>query len=59
MAQTLERQTGDGSNEQNGPDIYLPAMSPLSTEPGRVERFITNLLRRRGEFRTVVRSRNR
>jgi hypothetical protein len=29
---------------------YLPGMPRLSTVPGRVERFLTRLFRRRGEF---------
>ncbi len=57
MARTFERQTGDKSDEQTTPDIYLPAMASLSTDTGRVERFVTNLLRQRGGFRTVVRNR--
>lgn len=32
---------------------YLPGMPPLSTAPGRVERFLTRLFRRRGGVRGV------
>lgn len=43
------------------PDIgtYLPAMPRLSSEPGRVERFLTNLFRRRGGLRVVLRNERR
>lgn len=34
---------------------YLPAMPPLSITPGRVERFVTSLFRRRGGLRPVTR----
>ncbi|WP_280535858.1 hypothetical protein [Halopenitus sp. POP-27] len=36
---------------------YLPATPRLSTEPGRVERFLTRLFRRRGGLRVVYRRR--
>jgi len=30
---------------------YMPSMPTLSSEPGRVERFLANLFRRRGPLR--------
>lgn len=36
---------------------YMPGMPTLSTEPGRVERFLARLLRRRGGLRPVARER--
>lgn len=41
--------------EQHEIKHYLPGMPRLSTEPGRVERLLTNLFRRRGGVRIVVR----
>lgn len=32
-------------------ETYLPATAPVSTEPGRVERFLTRLFRRRGRIK--------
>ena len=57
MAQRYESQTEDESNEHIAPDVYLPAMPSLSATRGRVERFVTNLFRRRGELRKIVRVR--
>lgn len=37
---------------------YMPGMPKLSSEPGRVERFVTRLFRRRGPLRAVFRDRN-
>lgn len=34
---------------------YLPGMPQLSREPGRIERFLTRLFRRRGGLRVVYR----
>lgn len=56
MARTHERRTDDEPDEQRTPDIYLPAMAPLSNSAGRVERFVANLFRRRGGLRPVRRS---
>lgn len=36
---------------------YLPGMPRISTSPGRVERFLTRLFRRRGGLRVVLRRR--
>ena len=36
---------------------YLPGMPVLSTEPGRLERALAALFRRRGSLRPVVRGR--
>ena len=47
------------TTEQNGSKIYLPGMPQLSTEPTRVERFLTRLFRRRGGLRRVVRRKSR
>ncbi|WP_251343026.1 hypothetical protein [Haloplanus halophilus] len=40
--------TGSGRRADDGP--YLPGMPRLSNTPGRVERFLTRLFRRRGRF---------
>jgi len=47
--------TDDDTPEQ--PDYYLPGMPTPSTEPGRVERFVRRLFRRRGGLRPVLRRR--
>lgn len=47
-----DRETADAQIKN-----YLPGMTRVSSEPGRVERFVTNLFRRRGEFGTVRRRR--
>lgn len=47
----------DTANEaQSDVEFYLPAMPRLSTTTGRVERFVTTLLRRRGGLRLRVRT---
>ncbi len=33
---------------------YMPGMPTLSNEPGRIERFLATLFRRRGPLRPVV-----
>jgi hypothetical protein len=38
-------------------DYYLPGMPTPSTSPGRVERFLKRLFRRRGGLRPVLRRR--
>ncbi|MEF8885738.1 MAG: hypothetical protein V5A44_11540 [Haloarculaceae archaeon] len=43
------------TDDQPSLENYLPAGPKPSSEPGRVERFVTNLLRRRGDYRLVVR----
>jgi len=45
------------ADDQPDFDNYLPGMPNPSSEPGRFERFVTRLLRRRGGLRRVVRSR--
>ena len=47
--------TNDATPDQ--PDTYLPAMPTPSTEPGRIERLLRRLLRRRGGLRPVLRRR--
>ncbi|WP_170938283.1 MULTISPECIES: hypothetical protein [unclassified Halorubrum] len=37
---------------------YMPGMPKLSSEPGRIERFVTRLFRRRGPLRAVFRDRD-
>lgn len=37
---------------------YMPGMPKVSSEPGRVERFLTRLFRRRGPLRAVYRGRD-
>lgn len=39
-------------------EYYLPGSPLPSTEVSRVERFLTNLLRRRGGLRAVVRTKD-
>jgi hypothetical protein len=41
----------DSSQEQSHLDFYLPGMPRATTEAGRVERFVRNLLRQRGKYR--------
>ncbi len=57
MAQSYQSQTEAESDEQSVPDVYLPAMPSLSTARGRIEDFVANLLRRRGDLREVRQSR--
>ncbi len=45
----------DETTEQSDFDYYMPGMPSLSTTPGRVERFLTNLVRRRGPVYVRVR----
>jgi hypothetical protein len=58
------RDTSTNERPSNGSDDhsdfvnYLPGMPRLSGSPGRVERFLTRLLRRRGGLRVVVRRRD-
>lgn len=49
------RVSRENTVETTRPENYLPAMPPLSITPGRVERFLTTLLRRRGGLRRVTR----
>ncbi|WP_166377348.1 hypothetical protein [Halorubrum sp. BOL3-1] len=37
---------------------YMPGMPKLSNEPGRIERFLTRLFRRRGPLRATLRGRD-
>lgn len=56
------RETDDRSTAENQPpfETYLPATATVSTEPGRVERFLTRLFRRRGRTQAdVIRSERR
>lgn len=48
---SVQRQTDDQTVFEN----YLPGMPAVSGEPGRVERFLTRLFRRRGTFDVRVR----
>ncbi|MDS0476198.1 hypothetical protein [Natrinema sp. 1APR25-10V2] len=48
-----EQRTDDG---QSYPEFYMPAMPRPSSEPGRVERALRTLFRRRGGYRVVVRN---
>jgi len=48
----------NGSDEQHDFVNYLPGMPRLSGSPGRVERFLTRLFRRRGGLRVVRRRRD-
>jgi len=45
------------ADDQHEFENYLPGMPTPSTEPGRFERFVTRLFRRRGGLRRVVRNR--
>jgi len=37
---------------------YMPGMPKLSSDPGRIETFVTRLFRRRGPLRLVFRDRS-
>jgi hypothetical protein len=41
----------DESATQSESEFYLPGMPKLTSEAGRVERFLGNLLRQRGRYR--------
>ena len=45
----------DTADDQSGSVNYLPGMPRLSTSPGRLERFLARLFRRRGGLRVVRR----
>lgn len=49
--------SGDQSTaaERSDTKYYLPAMASHSSEPGRVERILTTIFRRRGEVALLVR----
>ena len=47
------RESDDESREDEFVN-YMPGMPTLSSEPGRVERFLAELFRRRGPLRPVV-----
>jgi hypothetical protein len=56
MAETKHSADGrDAAVEQTDIVNYLPGTPQLSTEPSVVERFLTTLFRRRGEYRLVGR----
>jgi hypothetical protein len=42
------------THDQPFPENYLPGGPNTSTEASRVERFVTNLFRRRGSYRLVL-----
>jgi hypothetical protein len=42
------RETEDSAAKQSDFEYYIPGMPAVSETPGRVEQFVTNLLRRRG-----------
>jgi hypothetical protein len=50
---------GDETTEQSEFEYYLPGMPSLSAAPGRVERFVTTLFRRRGPVYVRVRRQSR
>lgn len=55
----MESQTESRDDAAQEPLVnYMPGMPTLSAEPGRVERFLTRLFRRRGALRPVVRDRS-
>ena len=45
--------------EQSEFEYYIPGMPAVSATPGRVERFVTKLLRRRGPVHVRVRRQSR
>ncbi|MFB6192486.1 MAG: hypothetical protein ABEI11_04100 [Haloarculaceae archaeon] len=53
---TIDRGSDDrgSASDQRGFENYLPGGPRPSTAPGRVERFLTRLLRRRGRLRRVL-----
>jgi hypothetical protein len=57
MEHTSDEQTG--STERSEMDYYLPGTYGPTDRPGRIERFVTNLFRRRGGLRAVVRRKGR
>jgi len=50
--------TRERSTARNDTVTYLPGSPTLSGEPGRIERFVRNLFRRRGALRPVARKRD-
>lgn len=57
----MERTSDDAQDDTASQDAivnYLPGMPKLSSDPGRIERFLGKLLERRGELRPVVRRRD-
>ena len=52
---TGERRDGDVTDEFVN---YMPGMPRLSSDPGRIETFVTRLFRRRGPLRLVFRDRS-
>lgn len=58
MRDTPTDADGNASDDQSDFVNYLPGMPRLSTSPGRVERFLTRLFRRRGGLRVVLRRRD-
>lgn len=58
----MERNAESGESRQSGTDesgfdYYLPGTPTVSSDPGRIERFVTRLFRRRGGLRPIVRRR--
>ena len=56
----MEETTDAGSDRSDSTEreerkYYLPGMPRASADPGRVERFVTDLLRQRGGYEAVVR----
>jgi len=49
----------DETAEQSEFEYYIPGMPSVSATPGRVERFVTKLLRRRGPVHVRVRRQSR
>lgn len=43
------------SDDQPAFENYLPGAPRISTEPGRIERFLTSLFRQRGSYRIRLR----
>lgn len=52
-----ESQRSDDATEETLVN-YMPGMPSPSTQPGRVERFLASLFRRRGALRPVVSERH-
>ncbi|MFB6295872.1 MAG: hypothetical protein ABEH66_03405 [Halobacteriales archaeon] len=57
MAQRHAKSTRTDSEEPF--PVYLPAMPTLSETKGRIEQFVSSLLRRRGALRPVSREDDR
>jgi len=56
----MKESTGESRRDDAEDEFvnYMPGMPKLSNEPGRIERFLTRLFRRRGQLRAAFRNRD-